>query len=148
MKSFNASNRRFLLVAIFLLLLSSVWAAWGLMRFMHYRAQYRSLDPEHYQVQVLTAEDYRRLADPANRVVRLSDGSTIRKATSWDSVVLPKYKPANDGDFFVLVTTTGTAHILPYVRGYFGVFSFLAACGVAVGVWNILSPPDRQTSAR
>ena len=108
-----------------------------MLRFVHRDAQHRALDPQHYIVQVVTAADYRRLADPANREVRLSDGHTIHKAPIWDKVVLPNYKPTDDGRFYVLVTTKGTAHILPYVEGELIFFGVSLACGLFFSLWNL-----------
>jgi hypothetical protein len=108
-----------------------------MLRFVHRDAQYRSLDPQHYIVQVVTAADYGNLADPANREVRLSDGHTIQKEPIWDETVLPKYKPTDDGRFYVLVTTKGTAHMLPYVESEFIVFGFVAAWGLFFSIWNL-----------
>jgi hypothetical protein len=65
-------------------------STWIMLRFVHRDAQHRALDPQHYIVQVVTAADYRRLADPANREVPLSDGHTIYRAPIWDKDVLPK----------------------------------------------------------
>lgn len=82
-------------------------------RFVHYQSQYHYLDPQHYKVKVVTSEDYQNLSNPENRSVKLSNGTTITKAESWNSRVLPKYKSTDDGSLYVLVTVKGTA---PFVR--------------------------------
>lgn len=137
MRFLNPATRRLLPAVIFAILLIVVVASWVMVRFVHRDAQYRSLAPEHYNVEVLTAADYRCLADPSNRDVTLSDGRTIQKAPIWDEVVLPNYKPTADGRCYVRVTTKGTAHLLPYVSGKFFMFGFVAACGLLASLWNL-----------
>jgi hypothetical protein len=137
MRFLNPATRRLIPAVVFAMLLANVVVCWSMMRFVHLDAQYRLLAPEHYKVQVVTAADYRRLADPSNRNVVLSDGTQIHKAPIWDEVVLPRYKLTDDGRSHVLVTTKGTAHCLPYVSGYFLIFGFLAACGLLASLWNL-----------
>jgi DNA-directed RNA polymerase specialized sigma24 family protein len=137
MRLLNPSTRRLIPIAVFAVLLCVVASRWIMMHFVLRDAQYRSLDPQYYIVQVVPAADYRNLADPANREVRLSDGTTIRKAPIWDEVVLPNYRPTDDGQFYVRVTTKGTAHVLPYVDGDFLLFGFVTACGLLISVWNL-----------
>ena len=137
MRYLNPATRRFLVPVIFALLLGSIFWAWIFMRFLHYEGQYRSLAPEHYDVEVVTADDYRLLADPAYPEVTLSGGTTTRKEPIWYEVVLPKYRPVRNGTYYVLVTTKGTAHFLPYIGGHFFMFGFLAACGLLVSLWNL-----------
>ena len=137
MRLLNSETRRLLPAAVFCVLLAFLVSFWIMLRFVHWDAQYRALDPRHYKIQVVTAADYVRLADPANRVVKLSDGPTIEKAPLWEEVVLRNYRPTDDGRFYVLVTTKGTAHILPYVEGDLVVFGFFAACGLFFSLWNL-----------
>ncbi len=139
--------RRRLPAGIFALLVFHVAAAWAMMAFLHRDAQARLLAPDHYQVQVVTADDYRRLADPANRVVTLSDGTTLEKAPIWDEIVLPNYKPVCEGRYYVLVTTTGTAHYLSYVGPQFLMIGFFAACGLLASLWNLSAPPAHDAAA-
>jgi len=101
--------------------------------FLHYQSQYRHLDPQHYNVQVITSEDYQNLSNPENLSVKLSNGSTVtNRAESWASSVLPMYKSANYGSQYVLVTLKGTApfmtHFLSIVLPIF-VVSLLALYG-------------------
>jgi len=138
MRFLNPATRALLVPVIFVALLTVIFWSWVFMHFVHSEAQYRLLRPEHYNVQVVTAEDYRLLADPMNREVTLSDGTTLGKAPIWDDSVLPNYKPAGNGTHYVLVTTKGTAHFLPYVSPYFLLFGFFAACGLAVSLWNLM----------
>ena len=85
----------------------------GFIHFLHYDSQNRLLDPQHYNVEVITEEDHKQLSNPENRTVALSSGTTRTKADIWDSHVLPKYKSVNNGSQYVLVTLRGTA---PFVR--------------------------------
>ncbi len=86
------------------------------MQFLLYDSQYRLLNPQHYNVDVITQEDYKQLSNPENRSVKLSSGNTLTKAEVWDSHVLPKYKSVNNGSQYVLVTLRGTA---PFVRRWY-----------------------------
>ena len=67
--------------------------------FVHYDSQKRLLDPEHYYVEVITAEDHNKLSNPENRTVTLSN-----------------YKSVNNGSQYVLVKLRGTA---PFVRRWY-----------------------------
>jgi hypothetical protein len=130
-------NRSTLLWAIWIVLLMQILWAWAFARFLHYDAQNRLLAPEHFDVQVVTADDYRKLSDPAVREVALSDGSTFIKAEVWERNVLPNYKPTADGGLYLLVTTKGTAHALTYVEHYILMFAFVAACGAGLSFWSL-----------
>src|SRR5262245_32413003 len=131
---FSPLGRSTLIAAIFAVLLLHIFWSWVFLRFVHYQAQYRSLAPELYDVDVLTVDDFRRLSDPAQREVKLSDGRTIFKAPVWDEIVLPKYKHTKD--HYVLVTTHGTGHVLSYVEHYFVLLAFISICGVVAALWN------------
>jgi hypothetical protein len=82
----------------------------GFIHFVHYDSQYRLLSPEHYNIDVITQEDYTQLSDQENRPVKLSSGKTL---TKWDPLMPSKYKSVNNGSQYVLVTLRGTA---PFVR--------------------------------
>lgn len=79
------------------------------MRFVLYHSQNRSLKPDDYDIQVVTAEDYQSLSDPTQTTVHLSDGTVLTKAVAWDSTT---FTPVRNGTLFAKVTTKGTAHIL------------------------------------
>lgn len=79
-------------------------------------AQNRILAAQYYEVQVVTGEEYRRLSDPAIRETTLSDGRTVIKTALLEKVVLPGFKRAAHQDFYMLVTTKGTAHVLSYLE--------------------------------
>ena len=87
------------------------------MRFVHYDSQYRLLNPEHYNVEVITEEDHNKLSNPENRTVTLSNGTTLTKGDVWDSRVLKNYKSVNNGSQYVLVTVRGTA---PFMDKWYG----------------------------
>jgi len=96
------------------------------MQFLHYDSQYRLLNPQHYNVEVITQEDYKQLSNPENRSVNLSSGKTKTKGDTWDSHVLPKYKSVNNGSQYVLVTVKGTA---PFIyQWYSGVLPIFVVC--------------------
>ncbi len=87
------------------------------LRFVHYDSQYRLLNPEHYNVEVITEEDHNKLSNPENRTVTLSNGTTLTKGDVWDSRVLKNYKSVNNGSQYVLVTVRGTA---PFMDKWYG----------------------------
>lgn len=97
--------------AIFIVIV--LMAGWDavFMRYVHYHSQNRNLRPNDYDIQMVTAEDYRSLSDPSQTTVHLSDGSVLTKAAAWDSTT---YKPVHDGTLFAKVTTKGTAHMLDW----------------------------------
>jgi hypothetical protein len=92
---------------------------------------------KYYDVQVVSAADYRRLADPAAPKVTLADGTTVEKAPAWYDLVLPGYKPTPNGDQYVLITTKGTGHVLSYLEPILMLLGTLAACGLGLSVWNL-----------
>jgi len=99
------------IVLAFFCLIVAIWIIGHTvsMRFWHYDSQYRLLNPEHYNVEVITEEDHKQLANPGNRTVTLSNGTTLTKGDIWDSRVLPNYKSVNNDSQHVLVTVRGTA---------------------------------------
>jgi hypothetical protein len=115
--------------AIFLVILLMV--AWDavFMRFVLYHSQNRNLRPGDYDVQVVTAEDYRSFSDPSQTTVRLSDDSVLTKGVAWDS---SRFKPVQDGTMFVKVTTKGTAHILDYTLPKLLLILFFGLVGMIV----------------
>lgn len=103
-------------------------------QFLHYDSQYRHLNPQHYNVDVVTQEDYKQLSSPENRSVKLSSGRLLKKADAWDSLTLPKYKSVNNGSQYVLVTLRGTA---PFIhQWYSGVLPIFIICIVGL-FWGI-----------
>jgi len=99
-------------------------------QFLHYDSQYRLLNPQHYNVEVITQEDYKQLSNPENRSVNLSNGTIKTKADIWDSHVLPKYKSVNNGSQYVLVTVRGTA---PFIQQWYsGMLPIFAVCVFAL----------------
>jgi len=105
--------------SIYLALLATclimIFTTWIFFRFVHYHSQYRLLNPNDYNVQILTEDDYRKLSDPANQEVTLSDGTLYGNTELWYSKVLPKYKFIKESGQYVLVTIKGTA---PFVRDW------------------------------
>ncbi len=104
------------------------------MRFVHYDAQYRLLNPEHYNVEVITEEDHKQLSNPENRTVTLSSGTKKTKAGIWDSHVLPNYKSVNNGSQYVLVTIRGIAPFMD--KWYSGVLPTFTICIIGL-VWGL-----------
>jgi len=88
---------------------------WVFIRYIHYHSQNRLLNPADYHVRVVTDNDYQKLSNPANREIKLSNGTKLIKADLWNSRVLKHYKAIEAGSRYVLVTLNGTA---PFVRDW------------------------------
>lgn len=137
MKLMTPERRRVLPAAIFATLLFHVFWLWAFARFVHRDAQYRTLAPEFYEVQVVSAADYRLLADPAKRKVTFGNGISFEKSSIWEEVVLPNFKPTDGGQLYVRVTTKGTGHLLSYIEPHYILIGFFAAAGLAASLWNL-----------
>ena len=104
------------------------------MRLVHYDSQHRLLNPEHYNVEVITEEDHEQLSNPENRTVILSNGTKRTKADRWDSHVLPNYKSVNNGSQYVLVRLRGTA---PFIdKWYGGIIPIFTICIIGI-FWGL-----------
>ena len=104
----------FIYISVFVICLIMIFTNWIFIRFVHYHSQYRILNPNDYNVEILTEDDYRKLSEPTNQEVTLSDGTTlVDRAEIWYSKVFPKYKAVKASSQYVLVTIKGTA---PYVQ--------------------------------
>ncbi|MBW8017513.1 MAG: hypothetical protein FVQ82_15145 [Planctomycetes bacterium] len=110
MKTASKGKRTNITLALFCAIaMMSIISETAFMRFWHYDSQYRQLNPEHYNVKVITEEDHEQLANPENRTVKLSNGTTITKGDVLESRILKNYKPVNNGSQYALVTIRGTA---------------------------------------
>ena len=99
-------------VAVFMVLVMlamQIVVGWVFVRFVHYEAQYRSLEPHTYEIKSIASEDFALLSDPSTESVTLSDGSKFMdRQPAFYEHVLPNYKKV--GDRYILVTTLGTSH--------------------------------------
>lgn len=123
-------------VAFVLALMGCLWilCGWVNMRFWLYHRQNLLLNPEDYDIQVLTAAEYHRLTDRNQETVTFDDGSTTIKAPAWYDLVLPNYKQTLDGRY-VLVSTKGTAHMLfNWETGMFPLFVLFGALVLILGL--------------
>ena len=120
----------------FFCLIVFIWIAIQtvLMRFVHYDSHYRLLNPEHYNVEVITEGDYKQLSNPENRSVTLSSGTKLNKGDIQDSRVLPNYKPVNDGSQYVLVTLRGTAPFMYRWSTDMGTLIIICMMGLLWGI--------------
>ena len=106
----NLSKRMPLVIwVLFVWLTFQLISSWVFVRFVHYKAQYRILEPETYLVQLITPDDYALLQDQTKESVTLSDGSTYSdRQSSFYRYVIGNYKRV--GDHYFLVKTVGTSH--------------------------------------
>ena len=137
MKLSNPATRSALLFVTFAVILMHIFWSWVFVRFLHTEAQYRTLMPQYYDVQVVTAEEYLRLADRLIPKVTLSDGVTMEKAPAWYDLVLPGYKAVPNNESYVLVTTYGTGHVLSYIEPTLLLMGMLTCCGLGLSLWNL-----------
>ena len=147
MKLMTPERRRLLPAAILATLLFHIFWLWVFARFVHRDAQYRALAPEYYDVQVVSAADFRLLANPSKRKVTLSDGTSFEKSAIWEEVVLPNFKSTNGGQLYVRVTTKGTGHLLSYIEPNYILIGFFAAAGLAASLWNLTAGGTNGTEA-
>lgn len=111
------------------------------MRFVHYDSQYRLLNPEHYNVKVITEEDHKQLSNPENRTATLSNGNRLTKEDIWDSHVLPNYKSINNGSQYVLVTIRGTAPFMD--KWYESIIPIFTICIIGL-FWGLKRKQIRE----
>ena len=116
---FKTLNDRFvILVALFLSIsaLISIAAQFSISRFWLYDKQNRLLNPDHYNAELVTRADFDQIADPNMRTIALSNGSQFTKADrpEWEKEIISFYKPIDNSDHYIKVTTRGTAHVLRY----------------------------------
>lgn len=130
-------RRGTILFTAFVVILTQILWSWVFLRFVHAEAQSRPLMPQYYDVQVVSADEYGRLADRSVPTVTLADGTTYEKAPAWYEVVLPAYKATPDHKTYVLVTTYGTGHVLSYVEPTLFAMGLLACLGLGLSLWNL-----------
>ena len=102
--------------------------------YLHYHSQYNYLRPDDYIAEVILPADYEKLSNPDVRQVTLSDGTHKTLSDQWHKKVLPKYRPTDDGRYYVLTTIKGTA---PFVTRWLGDFIFVftwSMVGLIAGV--------------
>ena len=100
------------------------------MRFVNYDSQTSYLDPAHYNIEVITQEDYGLLADVEKKTVTLSSGKIFTKWDTWGPDMMTKYKPVDDSSQYVAVTLRGTA---AFVRQWYSfALPVLSMCCVGI----------------
>lgn len=109
MKTLFATRMPMILWGVFVVLAFQMLSSWVFVRFVHYEAQYRLLEPETYLAKIITPEDYALLQDRTKEAVTLSDGSTHSdRQPAFYETTIPNYKRV--GDHYLLVRTVGTSH--------------------------------------
>jgi hypothetical protein len=114
------------------------------MQFLHYDSQHRNLHPDHYNVDVITQEDYKQLSNPDKQTVTLSNGTAVsNRSEAFFTNSLPKYKPVNSNSQYVLVTIRGTAPFMH--QWYLGMLPIFILC-----IWGFFSGlrANRQTKVK
>jgi hypothetical protein len=127
-----------LLATFNMLVVINVFWAWIFVQFIHYHSQYTPLSPDDYVFELATKEDMQKLSDPSINEIKLSDGRYFVKASAWHKLNMPHYySPTADGQFYLQVTTKGTAH---FARRWSEniVFVLMAALpALVLSLWNI-----------
>lgn len=109
MKDVFARRTPLILWVIFVLLTFQLISSWVFVRYVHYSAQVRCLEPDAYEASLITAADYALLQDRTRETVTLSDGTSYSdRQPSFYQHVLPNYRRV--GDHYLLVKTLGTSH--------------------------------------
>jgi hypothetical protein len=127
-----------LLATFNMMVLINVFWAWVFVQFVHYHSQYTPLSPDDYVFELATKEDFQKLSDPSATEFKLSDGRYFVKSPAWHELNMPKYyAPARDGQWYVQVTTKGTAHFARrWTENIF--FVLMAAIPASLlSLWNI-----------
>jgi len=116
-----------------------IWlvANWGLVRFALYHSQNRLLQPDDYDAKVIAVADYKHLSDPTQRTVTLFNGTRLQKAEKWESVVLPNYKPIEEGSRYVLITLKGTAPFVFQLEATIIPVFVVSLIGFVVGIISL-----------
>jgi hypothetical protein len=137
------------LVATFnMLVVVNIFWAWVFVQFVHYDSQYTPLSPKDYVFELVTKKDMEKLSDSSVGASTLSDGRYFVKAPGWHELNMPQYyAPSADGQWYVQVTTKGTAH---FARRWTEnvLFVLMAALpALVLSIWNIRrivrsSPPS------
>jgi len=117
-------------------LFCAITISWIFLRLSLIDAQRIDLAPSQFSLEVITAEDYRRISEAAPQEVTLSDGTRFTKAPAWYTTVLPNYARTPDGSHYVLVALNSTRFMLPYVEPYIGIFAVLTAYMCGLSLWN------------
>lgn len=132
----NELIARLAVVANFLLVLNLIMA-WVFVQFVHYHAQSTVLSPADYTFDLATKEEYRALADPAIREVTYSDGRQLIKSAAWDELRMASYyAPTPDGNFYVRVTSLGTALMARRWTESMILVLMFALPALALSIWN------------
>ena len=109
MKDLFTKRMPLVLWVLFVWLTFQMLSSWVFVRFVHYDAQYRALEPDTYQAKIISPEDYALLQDSTKESVTLSDGSTYsdRQPSFYNisSQIINR-----SADHYLLVKTFGTSH--------------------------------------
>ncbi|MHB0958200.1 MAG: hypothetical protein ACYC0X_12025 [Pirellulaceae bacterium] len=120
----------------FAMIAGQLFITWGLVGWIHYNSQNRTLPKDSYRVELVTAADYAKLQDPSLQEVKLSNGTTIcDRQPVWYETILPNYKRVDDR--YVLITTVGTAHYYPRWMQDSLPLMLLAVVGILVAGWDL-----------
>jgi hypothetical protein len=127
------------LVATFnMLVVINLLSTWIFVQFVHFHAQYTPLTPNDYVFELATKEDLAKLSDPSVTESTLSNGRHFVKAPGWHELNMPQYYArSSDGQWYVQVTTKGTAH---FARRWTEniLFVLMAALpAMALSIWNL-----------
>jgi hypothetical protein len=112
-----------------ILVVICLWIAsgWIFARYVHYHSQNRNLNPNDYEIMVVSNAEYDALVDPDQTKVTLQNGSEFIKGPHWNA---SGFKALAGNAGYARVTTKGTAHHLsrttsdllpPFLLALFGV---------------------------
>lgn len=139
----KSKNLASYILLLFVAITVQILISWFFVRFVHYDAQHKYLEPHTFMVQIISSEDLAMLSDKSLESVTLSDGTTFTdRQPAFYHQTLPSYKQV--GDQYVRVTTIGTSHL--YFRWLSDVLPLLllALVGIVLATINA----RRQTKIR
>ena len=121
-----------------MLVVINIFWSWIFVQFVHYHSQYTPLSPNDYVFELATKEDMKKLSDPSVMEIKLADGRNFVKAPGWHELHMHQYyTPSTDGQWYVQVTTKGTAH---FARRWTEniLFVLMAALpALVLSIWNL-----------
>jgi hypothetical protein len=118
-----------------ILLVICFWIAgvWIFARYVHYHSQNRHLNPNDYEIMVVSDAEYDAIVDPDQTRITLQNGSEFIKGTHWNA---SGFKALGSNAGYARVTTKGTAHHLNRTTSDLLPPFLLALFGAAFSLWH------------
>lgn len=146
----NAKRRdRLIIAAVTLLALHFVLLTnlfWAMMTVQQDHGKW-PLYPAHYEIELVTKDEFARLKDNSVREITFSDGRKFIKTPNWHPIMLDYYKPINNGEQYVRVTGNGSAVYADVLTTHSLAIAFVAIPAFVVCLWNLAIAVRRRYEA-